>query len=51
MSDYSWTCQEPGCGATGIMPDDYPMFGGLHDCKSRGPFDPVSTLLISRADA
>lgn len=50
MGEYRWTCQEPGCGAIGIMPDDY-LGESMHDCKSRGPFDLVSTLLISRADA
>lgn len=47
MTDHSavrWTCLEEGCGKSGIATDTLDRL--LHDCKSRGPLDTVSILLI-----
>lgn len=41
-----WTCE---CGASGLMPED--PLTTLHDCKSRGIFDEVSTLTVEAVAA
>jgi len=44
-----WTCQEEGCGKSGVATDTLDRLL-LHDCKSRGPLDTVSILLIENTE-
>lgn len=44
---WTWTCED--CDASGVLSDD--ILTPMHDCRSRGPFDEVSRLVIERAEA